>query len=115
MAAFPDPAVGDGVFRPSRHRVAVELLELVIRLEGAVIVGCLAPRDIDCGRNVTPALCLLLREVGWGEQAAGELVGLAHVDQALGADRSHGLVAESTNVEVRLRGRVRRGLAVTVR
>ena len=60
-AAFPDPAVGNDVFVPVQAGAAIQLLERVIGLEGAVIVGCLAPGHVDRGGNVTATLCLLLR------------------------------------------------------
>ena len=58
------------------------------------------------------ALGLLLREVGWGEQAAGVLVGAAHVDEVLGADRGHDLVAERADRGVLLGGGVGGGGAL---
>src|SRR3546814_11825664 len=83
-------------------------LELLIRLEGAVIVGSLAPRDVRGGRRVAGTLGLLLREVGRGEQAAGVLVGAAHVDQVLGADRGNHVVAVGALGGVELLSGVRR-------
>ena len=56
------------------------------------------------------ALRLLLREVGRGEQPTGVLVGAAHVDEVLRADRGDGLVAEGADRGVLLgRGVRRRG------
>ena len=60
-------------------------------------LAVLAPRHVERGRHVAGALRLLLREVGRGEQAAGVLVGAAHVDQVLDADRGDGLVAEGAD------------------
>ena len=91
--------------------LAVDLLELVVGLEGAVVVGRLAPRDVGRGRDVARALGLLLRQVGRGEQPAGELVGAADVDQVLDADRLDGLVAERADRVVLLLRGVRRALA----
>src|SRR3546814_17821829 len=83
-------------------------LELLIRLEGAVIVGSLAPRDVRGGRRVAGTLGLLLREVGRGEQAAGVLVGDAPVDQVLGADRGNHVAAVGALAAVELLSGVRR-------
>src|SRR3712207_7218065 len=46
------------------------------------------------GGHVPPALRLLLRQVGRGQQPAGVLVRAPHVDQALLADRGDDLVPE---------------------
>ena len=75
-------------------------LELVIGLEGAVIIGCLAPGHVHSCGNVSAALCLLLRQVGWGKQPAGVLVGAAHIDKTLAADCRDYLVAEGADIEV---------------
>ena len=64
-ATFPDPAVGNDVFVPVQARIALKLLELIVGLEGAIVIGCLAPRNIDCGGNVTATLRLLLGQVSW--------------------------------------------------
>src|SRR5690349_9491187 len=80
-------------------------------LEGAVVVRGLAPRHVGGGRDVAGALGLLLREVGGGEQSPGELVGAAHVDEVLGADRGDDLVAERPDARVLLLRGVRRTLA----
>ena len=106
--ALADAAVGDGVLAPVDAGLGVELLELVVGLEGAVVVGRLAPRDVGRGRDVTGALRLLLREVGRGEQPAGVLVGAADVDEVLDADRRDDLVAEGADGEVLLLRGVRR-------
>ena len=107
---------------PMRHSAMVSLLgveadlvverrELVVGLEGAVVVGVLAPRHVDRGGDVAGALGLLLREVGRGEQPTGVLVGAAHVDEVLGADRGDDLVAEGADRVVLLGRGVRRLLA----
>src|SRR4029453_14288306 len=93
-AAFSDPAVGDDVLVPAQARIAVQLLELLIGLESAVIIGSLAPWHVDCSRDMTTTLRLLLRQVSGREQPAGVLVGAAHVDQALGANCSNHFVPE---------------------
>src|SRR4030095_9603138 len=85
-AALPDPAVGNDVFVPVQARVAVNLFELVIGPESAIIVGRLAPRHVDRGGNVTAALGLLLRQVRWGKEATRIFVRAANIDQALGPD-----------------------------
>src|SRR5689334_4243982 len=78
--ALADAAVGDrrlgGV---QAGLVDVQGAQLVVALEGAVVVRGLAPRDVRGGRDVTRALRLLLREVRRREQLAAELVGAADV------------------------------------
>src|SRR5262245_15568450 len=75
-AALPDPAVRDGVLGSERDaRVGVQLAKLVVGAERAVVVGRLAPRDVDRARDVTAALGLLLGEVCRGQQPTGVLIG----------------------------------------
>ncbi|CDZ90897.1 hypothetical protein RHRU231_770018 [Rhodococcus ruber] len=100
--ALTDPAVGDGLAAVVETLGPVEGLEVVVRLEGAVLVGGGAPRDVDRTRDVAALLGLLLRQVGRGEDPAGELVGGADVDDVLGADRVDHLVAEGADRVVRL-------------
>src|SRR3569623_1952319 len=45
--ALADAAVRDGLLLAVQTRVGVELGEVVVRLECAVLVGRLAPRDVD--------------------------------------------------------------------
>src|SRR5215813_14422882 len=46
-AALTDPAVGDRVLAEVQARLAlVQRAQLVVRLEGAVVVGGLGPRDV---------------------------------------------------------------------
>src|SRR5215207_10452935 len=92
--ALADAAVGDGRLAVVVALLGVERLELLVALEGAVLVGRLAPRDVLGGRDVAALLRLLLRQVRGGEDLAGELVGRADVDQVLRADRGDDLVAE---------------------
>src|SRR4051812_38410832 len=84
--ALADAAVGDRVLGVVEARVLVQGGQLVIRLEGAVVVRGLAPRHVDGRRDVATALRLLLREVRRGEQLAAELVGAADVDEVLLTD-----------------------------
>src|SRR5690242_17294180 len=63
-----DAAVGDGVLAVVEPFVAVELGELVVGLEGAVLVRGLRPRDVQRGRDVAATLALLLRQVRGREQ-----------------------------------------------
>src|SRR3954447_1756727 len=88
-----DAAVGDGVLAEVDALVLVELLQLVVAAERAVVVRGLAPRDVLRGRDVSGALRLLLREVRRREQLAGELVRRTHVDEVELADRLDSLVA----------------------
>jgi rhodanese-related sulfurtransferase len=110
--ALTDAAVGDGVLGQVDALLGVELLELVVRLEGAVVVGVLGPRDVAGARDVARTLRLLLRQVRGGEQLAGELVGRADVDQVLGPDRGDDLIAERADGEVGLLGLVLGGRAL---
>src|SRR5205823_10643418 len=109
--ALADPAVGDGVLAIVEAGGGVQLAQFVVGLEGAVLVGGLAPRHADRGRDVAGPLRLLLRQVGGGEQAAGVLVGRAHGDQVLGADGGHHLVAVCPDRAVLLAGGVAGGRA----
>src|SRR3954453_19005131 len=61
---LPDAAVGDGVAAVVPTLRAGGLAQLVVGLERAVLVGRLAPRHVDRGRDVTAALALLLRQMG---------------------------------------------------
>src|SRR4029453_12067080 len=97
------------VFVPAQGPAAFGLLELVIGLEGAVVVGSLAPGHIDCSRNMTATLRLLLRQVCGGQQPAGVFIGAANIDQALATDRCDYLVAEGSDIEVGLGSGVARG------
>ncbi|GAB3310300.1 hypothetical protein GCM10027451_20890 [Geodermatophilus aquaeductus] len=58
------------------------------------------------------ALRALLRQVGRGDELAGELVGRAHVDEVLLADRGDDLVAEGADGGVGVLGLVLRGRAL---
>src|ERR1700747_296546 len=44
---LPDPAVSDGFLGPVQTGVGVQLGQLLVGLEGAVLVGGLAPGDVD--------------------------------------------------------------------
>src|ERR1700722_2650548 len=91
--ALADPAVRDGVLAEvDPGLVLVQGGEVAVGLEGAVLVRGLGPRNVLRGRDVAAALRLLLRQVGRGEQLAGELVGRTHVDQVALADRVDDLV-----------------------
>src|SRR5882757_1380039 len=107
-----DPAVGDGLLGAVQTGLGVQLGEIVVGLEGAVLVGRLAPRHVDGARDVPRPLALLLRQVRRRQDLARELVGGADVDQILGADGRDDLVAERADGVVgRLRG-VRRRCAI---
>src|ERR687893_1029203 len=73
--ALADPAVGDGVLAGVEAGLGVELGQLLVALEGAVLVGRLAPRHVHRGGDVARALRALLRQGRGGDQLAGELVG----------------------------------------
>src|SRR2546423_1078863 len=55
-----DPAVGDRRLGLVDAGLLVQLTQLVVVPEGAVLVGRLAPRHVDRGRDVPGPLCLLL-------------------------------------------------------
>src|ERR687893_2333302 len=95
--ALADPAVGDGVLRGVQTGLGVELGQLLVALEGAVLVGRLAPRHVHRGGDVARALRALLRQGGRGDPAAAELVGRADVDQVLLTDGLQDLVAEGAD------------------
>ena len=101
-----DAAVRDGRLAVVEPGLAVQLAQLVVGLEGAVLVRRLAPRDVDRRRHVAGPLRLLLRQVRRGEDLAGELVGRADVDEVLLADRVDDLVPERADRQVRVLGRV---------
>ena len=50
--------------------------------------------------NVPRRLCLLLRQVGWGKQPAGVLVGGLRIDKTLAADCRDYLVPEGADIEL---------------
>src|SRR4051794_28402214 len=106
--ALTDPAVGDGLLLAVQARLGVQLGQVLIGLERAVLVGRLAPRNVDGARDMPRALALLLRQVRGSEDLAGELVGGAHVDQVLLVDGRDDLVAERADGVVRVLGGVAR-------
>jgi hypothetical protein len=61
--ALADAAVGDRRRAVVEALLAVQLVELLVGAEGAVVGGRLAPRDVDGGRHVAGPLGLLLRQV----------------------------------------------------
>src|SRR3954470_9898155 len=101
-----DAAVGDGVAAVVEPLADVQLPELVVGLERAVLVGRLRPGHVERGRDVAAPLALLLRQVRRREQLAGELVGGPDVDQVLLADRVDDLVAERADRDVLVLGLV---------
>src|SRR5690349_6914601 len=104
--ALTDTAVGDGFLLAVEARLGVQLGQILVRLEGAVLVGRLAPRNVDRAGDMPWPLALLLRQVRGSEDLPGELVGGAHVDQVLLADRGDDLVAERADRVVGLLGGV---------
>src|SRR5205807_4711239 len=60
--ALADPAVRDGRLGLVQAGLLVQLPDLVVGLEGAVLVGRLAPRHVQRCRDVAGALRLLLRQ-----------------------------------------------------
>ena len=107
-AAFPDPAVGNDVFVPVQAAPLYSSLSSSSDLKVPSSLAALLQGTFSCG-NVPAALCLLLRQVGWGKQPAGVLVGAAHIDKTLAADCRDHLVAEGADIEVGLSSCVARG------
>src|SRR5882757_247864 len=104
-----DPAVRDGLLRSVEPSFGVQRGESVVGLEGPVLVGRLAPRNIDGGRDMPSPLTLFLRQVCRRQDLARELVGGADVDEVLVPDGGDDLVTECADVVVRrLRGVRRR-------
>ena len=95
-----DAAVGDRFLGVVEALFRVQLGEVVVRLEGAVLVGGGAPRDVDGSGDVATLLRLLLRKVGGSEDLARELVRATNVDEVLAADGVDDLVAECADREV---------------
>ena len=70
-----DAAVGDGFLLAVDTLAAVELIKLVRRLEGAVLVYRLGPGDVGGAGDVTTPLEPFLGQVGGGQQLPAVLVG----------------------------------------
>src|SRR5690606_30994401 len=92
--ALTDAAVRDRGLAAVETGRGVQRPQLLVGLEGAVLVRGLRPRHVDRRRDVTRALRLLLGQVRRREQAAGVLVRGAHVDEVLLVDRVDDLVPE---------------------
>jgi len=104
--ALADAAVGDHFLVRNDTLAAVDVLQLIDALEGAVLgVDRGRPRDAGRGRDVAAALRAFLRQVFRGEQLTRILLGRADVDQgylaepvqnvvAVGADRLVGRALE---------------------
>src|SRR3954453_12348236 len=89
-----DAAVGDGVAAVVQPFAHVQLAQLVVGLEGAILVGRLRPGHVERGRDVAAPLALLLGQVRRREHLAGELLGGANTGGVLLADGVDDLVAE---------------------
>src|SRR4051794_22744819 len=101
-----DAAVRDDVLLTVQAGLGVELGQVLVGLEGAVLVGRLAPGHVECPGDVARPLALFLRQVRGSEDLAGELVGGAHVDEVLDANGGDHLVPESPDRVVGLLGGV---------
>src|SRR5438445_5447567 len=111
--ALTDAAVGDHLRVVRDAGALVKGGELVGRLEGAVLVGGLAPRHVGRPRHVAGHLGLLLGQVGGRHQLAPVLLGRAHVDELRLAELGQDLVAEGAQLVAHLArdlevGRLRR-------
>src|SRR3954452_2088620 len=96
--ALADPTVRDHLTVAGDALRLVERLQLVRRLERAVVVRGLDPRDVRRAGDVAGHLRLLLREVVGRQLLAPELLGRAHVDESDGADLRDDLVAHRANL-----------------
>src|SRR5437879_13527245 len=79
-AALADSAVSYGLAIRPYALTLVELDQLVVGLEGAVVVGGFCPGNADGARNVSAALGRL-RHPRRSNYFAGELVRRPHVDE----------------------------------
>src|SRR3970040_1216029 len=79
--ALADAAVGDGGLVLGDAGAAVEGGQLLVRLEGAVLVHGLGPGEVRGAGDVAAALGRL-QEARRGQDLAGELCRRAHVHQA---------------------------------
>src|SRR5438552_3627752 len=79
--ALPDAAVRDDLPVRGDPGTTVEGLQLVCRLEGAVVVRRLAPGDVGGARDVPGDLGLLLRQMVGGQLLPPEFLGRANVDE----------------------------------
>src|SRR5882762_1391395 len=81
--AFADAAVGDDFVFAGNSLGLVKFFQVVIGLEGAVLVGGLRPGDIRCLGDVAGALCGFGH--AWrGDDLAGKFVDGANVDELAG-------------------------------
>src|SRR4051794_11690830 len=102
--ALADAAIGD--HRPAGHAlVAVQLAQLVGRLEGAVLPDRLGPRDRGRTRDVARALGALVLIADHRDQLARVLLWRAHVDDRhVAVEGVHHLVAHGADGGVALLG-----------
>src|SRR5437868_9267638 len=82
-APLADAAIRDGLGRAIEALLAVDALELIDRLEAAILAHRARPRDIDGALDVTAALRPFLWEVLRREELARELLRRPHVDELL--------------------------------
>src|SRR3954471_3761228 len=111
--ALADAAVGDDRLATQDALAAIEVAQLVGRLERAVLLDRLRPRDRLRARDVPGALGALLLVAGHRDELAGELLRRADVDEHLAvAERAQDLVALGADLVVaRLGGERRRRVA----
>src|SRR5581483_7113450 len=106
-----DAAVRDDLAVRRDALPAVDLLQLVVALERAVLgVDRGAPRDADGSRDVAAALGALLRQVLRCEQLARVLLRRADVDEAGLADLAHDVVLVCAELFARRAVELVRGL-----
>ena len=108
--ALSDPAVRDHRLVIGHALSGVELAERVSRLERVVVLDRLCPGDVGGTRDVSGALCALIRVLRGRGDLAVELRGRAHVDEcaALGTKRLLDVASEAANRGVGF-GRLVRG------
>src|SRR6267143_2833970 len=106
--ALANPAVGDHLLVRRDAFAAVELLQLVRRLEGPVLADRLSPGDVGGCGDMAASLGALLGQVLGCQQLTAVLLGGADVDQ-LGARvlvAAADVVAEGADLGVGIRGAV---------
>jgi hypothetical protein len=96
--AFADPAVGDDLPIRGHALALVQCLELLRRLERAVVVRRLDPRDVHGRRDVARHLRLLLRQVIGGQLLPSVFLRRADVHEGRLPNLGQDLVAEGPDL-----------------
>ena len=112
--ALADPAIGDGLFAAVYSLTAVEGLQFVGGLEGAVFRNRLSPGDVGRAGDVAAALGAFLGKVLGGQQLAAVFGGGPDVHQIYAAvvDLAQHLVTVGPDVLIGRFGRVGLGAVI---